>query len=220
MTTYIVLEISWDQIEWNDVLKLLQVSGCRNMIEVFRSGARIFASTHALRFGDSRDAWLSDAQRLQLSTSFIALAEWAAENGISMICTKRGLDIDPEVPFQHLPGKEGSEVSSDSTKPPRLVICEEANGGFRYPHDEDLVRWIADWQRMEVIVAQVLGFGEKGWVDARADVFGDIEEKVDRVGYLADPEAWDLVLSDELPEWGRQALSRPIILKGVAKRYL
>ena len=56
MPTYTLLEISWDQLEWSDVLKLLQASDRRSIIDVRRCGTEIFAPVDALRFAKSREA--------------------------------------------------------------------------------------------------------------------------------------------------------------------
>ncbi len=90
-------------------------------------------------------------------------------------------------------------------KPPRLVLCERAHAGLPYPYDEDEIRWIADWQRMEILVAQVLPCGGNEWIDGGERHWWKVGDEQE--SYLADPEAWDLVVSDELPDWGRRALS-------------
>jgi hypothetical protein len=216
MPTYTMLEISWDQLEWTDVLKLLQTAGRWSSIDVRRSGTHIFASVHALRFASSRETWLSEAKRLEFSSSLVSLAEWAAGKDVSMICAVQGRKIDPKVPFQRVPAMGTSVGISPGCRPLRFVICERAHGGLPYPDDEDKVRWIAGWQRMEILVVQVLPSGDDEWFDGRERHWWKVEEEKD--SYLADPEAWDLVVSDELPDWGRRALSESS--RQQAERYL
>jgi hypothetical protein len=186
MPTYTLLEISWDQLEWSDVLMLLQASDRESIIDVRRCGNEIFASVHALRSVNSREAWLKAARKLEFSPSFVALAEWAAGNGISLICAVQGGEIDPAVPFRRVPLVGTSVGMSPGCRPPRFVICEGTPAGLPYPYDEDEVRWIADWQEMEIIVVQALTCCDKDWTDGEERHWWKVEEERDT--YLADPE--------------------------------
>ncbi|WP_457090582.1 hypothetical protein [Microvirga sp. P5_D2] len=216
MPTYTVLEISWDQLEWSDVLKLLQVSERWSAIDVQRSGSHIYASVDALRSANSREAWLNAARKLEFSPSFVSLAEWAAGKGISLICAVQGAGIDPEVPFQRAPLVGTSVGMASGCRPPRFVICEGKCAGLPYPYDEDEVRWIADWQEMEIIIVQALTCCDDEWVDGEERHWWKVADMQE--SYLADPEAWDLIVSDELPDWGRRALSESTRVE--AERYL
>jgi hypothetical protein len=208
--------MSWDQLEWSDVLKLLQASDRRSILDVRRCGTDIFASVDALRSVKSREAWLNAARKLEFSPSFVALAEWAAGKGISLICAVQGGEIDPAAPFQRVPLVETSVGMSPGCRPPRFVICEGTPAGLPYPYDEDEVRWIADWQEMEIIVVQALTCCDDDWVDGGERHWWRVGERQD--SYLTDPDAWDLVVSDELPDWGRRALSESTRVQG--ERYL
>jgi hypothetical protein len=206
------LEISWQYIGWKDIRQLLRASvRGGGLLNVHMRDFCFYISTQALQSEASRATWISEAQTSGLSDVFIGIAVQAAENGARMICagldsaidpdlpiqapqssgvetSKQGLGLDPAVPFQRLRSKEGSEILPGGTEPARFVICDEGDTMFPYPRDEDLVRWIVDWQRMEVIVVQVQEFCDDEWVDAGAELFGQVEEMIDRVGYAADPE--------------------------------
>lgn len=181
-----------------------------------RCGTEIFASVDALRSASSREAWLNAARKLEFSPSFVSLAEWAAAKGVSLICAVQGGEIDRAVPFQRAPATGASVGMSPGCRPPRFVICEGSHAGLPYPYDEDEVRWIADWQEMELLVVQVLSCGDKEWADAGERHWWKVEEEQD--SYLADPEAWDLIVTDELPDWGRRAFSESTRVEG--ERYL
>jgi hypothetical protein len=133
MPTYTLLEISWDQLEWSDVLKLLQASARASSIDVRRCGTHIYASVDALRSGNSREAWLKAARKLEFSPSFVALAEWAAGNGVSLLCAVQGREVDPAVPFQRVPLVGTPAGMSPGCRPPRFVICEGRSPGCLTP---------------------------------------------------------------------------------------
>ena len=78
MPTYTMLEISWDQLEWSDELKLLLASDRRRVIDVRTCGTHIYAWVDALRSVNSREAWLNAARKLEFSPSLVSLAQWAA----------------------------------------------------------------------------------------------------------------------------------------------
>jgi hypothetical protein len=69
---------------------------------------------------------------------------------------------------------------------------------------------------MEVIVVQALTWCDDEWVGGGERHWCKAEDEQE--SYLADPEAWDLVVSDELPDWGRRALSESKRVQ--ADRYL
>ena len=203
MPLHSYFEFSCKQIGGNDIGQLLRASFVEKsgMLDVYRHGRFFHISIEALSSESAQQDWICDAQGLQLSDAFIAIATKAAERGARKVCVGLKSELDPELETLLQPCSQGRTGASASARPYRYLIAEDWGHIFLKRYGQETIRWVADWEYLMVMEVQVYDVRSREWEDAAPSEFCNVVNSIKQNGFLADPEKWGLIQSDELPEW-------------------
>jgi hypothetical protein len=203
MPLHSYFEFSCTQIGWKDIRQLLRASYVEKsgMLDVYEHGGSIYISIEALASESTRQDWISDAQGQQLSDGFIAIATKAAERGARKVCVGLHDEPDPELDTPVQPCTQVRAEASASASPYRYLIAEDWVHVFLDRYGEETIRWIANWGSLMVKEVQVYDPRSREWQDAAPSEFCNVVNSIKQNGFLADPEKWGLIQSDELPKW-------------------
>jgi hypothetical protein len=202
MPLYSYLEFSYDQVGWRNIFHLVKASvkGSK-LLDVYDRNNCFCVSIEALRSDENRQDWIQEAQGLELSDGFVAIATKAAELGARKICIRSDSELDPELPILTQGRSDDDSDVSANACPHRYLIADSWSHIFLDRYGEEDVRWIADWSRMKIIKIQVYDHDSEVWEEADDMEFYDVVESVEQNGCLADPEEFGLLYADELPDW-------------------
>jgi hypothetical protein len=202
MPLYSYLEFSYDQVGWRNIFHLAKASikGSK-LLDVYDRKNCFCVSIDALRSDENRQDWIQEAQGLELSDGFVAIAMKAAERGARKICIGSDSELDPELPILTQGRSDDDADASANACPHRYLIADSWGHIFLDRYGEEDVRWIADWSRMKIIKIQVYDHGSEVWEEADDMEFYDVVESIEQNGCLADPDDFGLLYADELPDW-------------------
>jgi hypothetical protein len=203
MPLHSYFEFSCKQFGWRDIAQLFRSSFVEKsgLLDIYEHGGAIHISIEALGSESARQDWICDAQKLALSDAFIAIATNAAERGASKICVGLHDELDPELETFVQPCTQGRTGASANATPYRYVIAENWGHVFLNRYGKDTVRWVADWEYLMVTEVQVYDLTSRQWEEAAPSEFCNVVNRIRQNGFLADPERWGLIQSDELPKW-------------------
>jgi hypothetical protein len=193
-------EFGWSNIGWSDVIRLFRAAlGPSGLLDVYRRKGSFYISVEALRSDTSREEWIVQARKFDLSDVFIAIAEHGAQKGVATICARMDVELDPELPRRVSQPPKGEVETSRSAAPHRYLVCDEMEHMFHDRYGFEQVRWVADWTEVKIIKVQVYNSVRGAWEDAALAEHNDVVQSVELNGF-GEPEE-TLIECDELPEW-------------------
>jgi hypothetical protein len=203
MPLHSYFEFSCKQIGWKDIAQLVRASFVEKsgMLDIHEHGRFFHISIEALASESTRQDWIRDAQGQQLSDTFIAIATKAAARGARKVCVGLNNELDPELETLVQPCSQGRTGASASARPYRYLLAEDWGHIFIKRYRQETIRWVADWENLMVLEVQVYDLRSGEWEDAAPSEFCNVVNRIKQHGFLADPEKWGLIQSDELPKW-------------------